>query len=76
MKLPIIENAKKRTFEQIREAILEVLDDNPKTTTDIAREIKSSWLTTKRHLQWLHFLGKVRTMRKGRNRLFYKRLMK
>jgi len=67
----IIKSSKKRTFEEIRNAILKALND-PKTVTIVSREIGASWLTTKKHLQWLVFLGKVEAEEKLGRKFYYR----
>ena len=67
----IIKSPKKRTFEEIRKAILKSLD-KPKTITIVSREIEASWLTTKRHLKWLVFLGKVKAVERLGRKFYYR----
>jgi response regulator of citrate/malate metabolism len=71
MKGSIIKGSKKRSFSEIREAILESLD-RPKTITQISREIESSWITTRRHLRWFMLLGKVRVEERLGRRFYFK----
>jgi len=71
MRRIIIKSSKKRTFEEIRKAILKSLD-KPKTITIISREIETSWDTTKKHLQWLEFIGKVKAKEKLGRKFYYR----
>lgn len=43
---------RKRTFKQIREKILKILD-KPKSTRQIAKDISAEWRTAKKQLMWL-----------------------
>jgi response regulator of citrate/malate metabolism len=71
MRRIIIKSPKKRTFEEIRKAILKSLD-KPKTITIVSREIEASWLTAKRHINWLVFLGKVKAEEKLGRKFYYR----
>lgn len=66
-----IKSSKKRSFKEIRKAILESLN-RPKTITQISREIESSWITTRRHLRWFTLIGEVR-IEEEMGRKFYSR---
>jgi response regulator of citrate/malate metabolism len=71
MKSLIIKSSKKRTFEEIRKAILKSLD-KPKTITIVSREIEASWVTTRRHLQWLVLIGKVKFKERLGRKFYYR----
>ena len=65
----------KRSFEEIRKGILRSLSKGPKSITAIAKDIKSTWLTAKRHLEWLEFKKKVKVVRKSKRGIIYKRVV-
>lgn len=71
MRRSIIKGSKKRSFKQIREAILKSID-SPKTITHISREIETSWVTTRRHLQWLVLVGDIKVEERMGRRFYYR----
>jgi len=62
----------RRTNIKIRRAILQSLDQGPKTVNEIATEIHANWLTAKRHLEWLEkYRQKVRVIKKNKRLIIY-----
>lgn len=62
----------KRSFEKIRKAIIETLEKEPKSITAVARSISSTWLTAKKHLEWLEFKKKVMVVERNERAIVYK----
>ena len=63
----------KRTFKEVREKILDVLD-KPKSITQIAKDVEATWKTTQRHLIWLDKMeGRVKIIRKSKRIIVYKK---
>lgn len=58
---------------KIREAVLNILTENPKTIKDIAKEAKTTRITAKKHLEALKKVGEAREIYRSRTyRLFVK----
>lgn len=63
----------KRTFKDLREDILNVLD-KPKSITQIAIDAKTTWKTAQRHLVWLDKMEeKVKVVSKSKRKIIYKK---
>jgi len=62
----------RRTNSKIRRAILQSLDQGPKTVNEIAKETNANWLTAKRHLDWLEkYRQKVRVIKRNKRLILY-----
>jgi predicted transcriptional regulator len=55
-------NFMRRRYRQIRKEILTALSKGPRSTNEIRREAKCTWLTARRHLEYLQFKNKVELM--------------
>jgi len=63
----------KRTFKEIRLAILNILE-TPKSITQIAKDSGTTWKTAQKHLLWLEKVeDKVKIVRKSKRKIIYKR---
>ncbi|MCD6523040.1 MAG: hypothetical protein J7K68_04790 [Candidatus Diapherotrites archaeon] len=58
--------------EEVKEEILEVLDDVPRTVDEIKRLAGTSWLGTKKALESLDRLGVVKTAVRGKRKYYYR----
>lgn len=64
---------KKRTFEQLRNHILESLKGGPKNISQIAKEINADWRTVRRQLIWLEKVEeKVKEIKKNQRARMFK----
>jgi len=52
----------RRKYRQIRKEIVDALSKGPRSTNEIAHEAKCTWLTARRHLEYLQFKNRVELM--------------
>lgn len=60
----------RRKNRQIRKEILEALAQGPKSINEVANCINSTWMTARRHMEWLEYRKIERIIDKPRWKLF------
>ena len=58
--------------EEVKEKVLEALDESPRTVEEISKLAGTSWPGTRKALEGLERLGVVRSVSTGKRRLYYK----
>ena len=61
---------KRRKYREIRREIVQVLSQGPKSINEVAESINSTWLTAKKHLEWLEYRKVEKIVDKPRWKLY------